>query len=284
MSESILSTKKKIPIATRDFCVLSESEKWLEANNYDACGFLPHNIFYFCVIAADFNAEFFPPNCVAIYDLSLKNGCNISADDFIGSVNPYDEDDLIDGWKKNQGIYFCLRNTPIDASEYHNEVVYVGKANNLLQRFSQHHKKKSLEFLGCDRIIFLTYNPEYYTESDVLWAERQYIDMLKPVLNDRNDAPLFDAPLFDADPKGIYNNDKAQSINTSPKIDLEDWIAEQLLDDVDWQKVRSKIAEKAPKNAVWDQAYNEGLKHGFASAKNSMMEFFDSAIQLPKLK
>ena len=284
MSESILSAKKKIPIATRDFCVLSESEKWLETCNYEAKGFLPHNNFvnpFFDLDVGDLNAEFFPPNCVAIYDLTLENGCYLSSDNFIGAVNPCDEDDLVDEWETTQGIYFCIRIVPVqDANDYLNEVIYVGKANNILQRFSRHHKKKSLEFLGCERIIFITYNPDYFTESDVLWAERQYIDMLKPMLNDRNDAPLFDVDLGKSD-----SNNETQTINTAPKIDLEDWIAEQLLDDVDWQKVRSKIVEKAPKNAVWDQAYNEGLKHGFESAKSQMMNLFDSVVQMPnKLK
>lgn len=242
MSDSIVSTKK-IPIATRDFCVIDKS---LFENDYRGCGFLPHNNFVYAFFDDkddNWEAKNFPLNCVIVRDFSWEVNA-LTQHECVGVANESQETGFCD-WKSEQGVYFCFRSLPSgdEGCDWHNEIIYIGKTNNLCQRFSSHHKKKAFEFLGFDRLIFIGYNVDLYSESDVLWAERQYIEMLKPILNDRHCL-------------GLLSSDETES-KTNAIQEL---------------------------STIWDMAYNEGLKHGFASAKNQMMDFFDSAIQPPKLK
>ena len=242
MSDSIVSTKK-IPIATRDFCSIDKS---LVEDLYCGFGFLPHNNF-FCALFDDkddnWESKSFPLNCVTVHDFVWETNA-LANHDRIGIVNENEIPGLSE-WKSEQGVYFCIRCLPSGEQgwDFHNEIIYVGKTNNICQRFSSHHKKKAFEFLGFDRLIFISYKVDLYSESDVLWAERQYIEMLKPILNDRHCL-------------GLLSSDETESKTNA-------------------------IHEVS---TIWDMAYNEGLKHGFASAKNQMMDFFDSAIQPPKLK
>lgn len=169
--------------------------------------------------------------------------------------------DVIDGWSfhitkngrpdiseeadieaaQSQGIYFVQRSIPYnEGGDQAYETVYVGKTNNFLNRFNQHHKQKAFDLLGCYKIYFLRYNSDVFTEMDLLWAERQYINLLKPILND---------------------------------------CSASCLPDGNGEDVKNKIVDDF--RLIYEQGYQQGVKDGFASAKNQMMDFFDSAIQMP---
>jgi len=141
---------------------------------------------------------------------------------------------------QNQGIYFVTRSILYDSGYYAFEVVYVGKTANFYNRFAQHHKQKAFSFLKCHGIHFLRYNAEIFTEFDLLWAERQYINLLKPILNDCSASCLTDD-----------NGEDAKN---------------RIVNDF---------------RLVYEQAYQQGVKDGFASAKNQMIDWFDSALKMP---
>ena len=239
MSDSIVSTKNRVPIAGKD--VLPIDFDHLK-------GTLFHHAFLEQLWNDEEEYPEFPQQCLSVNLWDFNSFGKLEEKQGIAVVNDEEEHDEVEGEEYedpffSQGVYFCVRHLDAINDRSFDEIVYIGKTSNLERRFSQHHKKNAFDFLGVGQIYFVSYNPKYYSESDVLWAERQYIDMLKPILNDRNHAPLFST-----------NSEESKS-NVIQEI-----------------------------SAIWDQAYNEGIKHGFASAKNQMMDFFDSAIQPPKLK
>ncbi len=103
-----------------------------------------------------------------------------------------------------QGVYFCVRaiasynaklaafsegardNGTLDAMSNVQEIVYIGKANDLKSRFAQHHKMALLRRLNVTAVYFIEYNPDVYSELECLWAEREYIKLLRPILNDNS--------------------------------------------------------------------------------------------------
>ena len=244
--------KNRIPIVTRDLLPIPPDlirllTSYNEENEKDP-HYIPHHLFADLLLSgSDGNLQYpsLPKYCIQFIDWIASCGiirCNDTEYNGSGFIN-----DDVDGDYKDkhfsQGVYFCLRESPLIQSDGYgcfHEIIYVGKTNDIEQRFTQHHKKEAFKFLNIDRVMLIGYNPEYYTESDLLWAERQYIDMLKPVLNDRSCLNLFSG-----------------------------------------SDVESKSTAIQDISNIWDQAYNEGVKHGFESAKNSMMDFFDSAIQMP---
>jgi hypothetical protein len=253
MSDSIVSTKK-IPIITRDLLPIpADSKRVLTQYNelHDkSSDYVAHNLFVgllFESLDEDIELPLLPENCIAIDDFLARDGiASCSGADFNGGININPTKTENGRLCFSQGIYFCLREAPLIKSEqfdYFHEIIYVGKTINIEQRFSQHHKKEAFKFLGIDRVIFVGYNPKYYSESDLLWAERQYINMLKPILNDCSASCLTDG-----------NGEDAKN---------------KIVDDF---------------RLIYEQGYQQGVKDGFASAKNQMMDFFDSAIQPPKLK
>lgn len=139
------------------------------------------------------------------------------------------------------GVYFCERcicGSEFDDDSFLCEICYVGKTNNLKSRFQNHHKMPAFDFLNVNNILFLAM-PDY-SQTDILWAERQYINLLRPLLNDRNSCTLM-----------------AGSTEDVKRIAMENY------------------------RQIWDQAFDEGLKVGFNSAKSQMTDFFVSAIQMP---
>jgi predicted GIY-YIG superfamily endonuclease len=253
MTESIVSIKNRIPIATKDFWLFPKDCQETVDSYQHNYGLTPHNAFINTIFSADILDEQisqFPIGCIVGTDYDYGGRKRLLDEQgYIGFVNRQDFDESdprCNDMTHSQGIYFCLRQVAsayYELGDFLDEIVYIGKTINIQQRFSQHHKKDAFDFLDVYKVLFISYNPDFYSESDLLWAERQYIDMLKPILNDRHCSGLLSG-----------NAEESKS---------------------------SAIQELS---AIWDQGYAEGLRHGFASAKNSMMEFFDSVVQPPKLK
>ena len=87
------------------------------------------------------------------------------------------DEDFRDCIPEGKGIYFCCRGIL-----YTNcEVWYVGKTNNFIRRWGDHHKYEALKTLRDVEIYFLPLDD--YLDTAIDEAERGYIDMLTPVFN-----------------------------------------------------------------------------------------------------
>lgn len=191
----------------------------------------PHSSFRDFLLERAFDEDLSQKKLVVTESILLDDGCRLS----FGS----------DGDKNivtSQGIYFVFRHFGFEDidGDHAFECVYIGKTNNLLNRFSQHHKKAAFIKLRCSICYFVQYSPDFYTEFDLLWAERQYINLLKPILNDCSASYLSNGNSEDA---------------------------------------KNKIADDY--RLVYEQGYKQGVKDGFASAKNQVIDWFDSNLKAP---
>ena len=87
------------------------------------------------------------------------------------------DEDFRDCIPEGKGIYFCCR----EIGYTNGEVWYVGKTNNFIRRWRDHHKYEALKTLRHVEIFFLPLDD--YLDTAIDEAERSYIDMLTPVFN-----------------------------------------------------------------------------------------------------
>jgi hypothetical protein len=100
-----------------------------------------------------------------------------------------EEDENVGG----QGIYFCLRLMPAIYSQgaFAHEVAYIGQTTKgIKERFRSHVKTPALKLLRAETVVFISYPEEFFSKEQINWAERQYIKLLSPLLNDKETSEL----------------------------------------------------------------------------------------------
>ena len=186
---------KNIPIITRDvFPFHKEDKDWAVAAYSTPPFTTPHEAFFNALFNEEKPSGIESPLMSKSLVDSLPDRCLKIEEYWFGKNYILDldsEDDLYVNYPIDderypahfQGIYFCLRSYEYSKNNYTHEIVYIGKTSDIKQSFTPHHKIEAFKLLDVDRVLFATYNPDHYTESDICWAEQQYIDMLKPTLN-----------------------------------------------------------------------------------------------------
>jgi len=89
----------------------------------------------------------------------------------------FPDDNFKDCIPEGKGIYFCCRGVAYS----NHEVWYVGKTNNFIRRWVDHHKYEALKALRDVQIYFLSLDD--YLDTAIDEAEKNYIAMLTPVFN-----------------------------------------------------------------------------------------------------
>lgn len=106
-----------------------------------------------------------------------------------GNLEDLQKEDF-DNLPTSQGIYFCCRRP--DYYYGNSEIWYIGKANNLRQRWKNHHKMPVLKSIRFVSIYFLPI--PNVSERQLYEIERKYINLFAPVFNDVSPAINNDYP------------------------------------------------------------------------------------------